>query len=90
MKNIYIVRGFCGEYSDRSEWTVCAYESREGAEAHALAAQAAGNSVESRTDRDNFKNPHDDYFRTDYTGTEYHVEEVLLWEIGDVKDGGES
>ena len=32
---IYIVRGPTGEYSDRSEWVVCAYPNKRDAEKHA-------------------------------------------------------
>lgn len=35
---VWLVIGTCGEYSDRKEWVVAAYFSRELAEAHADAA----------------------------------------------------
>jgi hypothetical protein len=36
---IYLVIGYTGEYSAHSEWVVCAYRSKEMAEAHATGAR---------------------------------------------------
>jgi len=36
---IYIVHGTCGEYSDRTEWSVCAYDEEHLARAHVEAAE---------------------------------------------------
>jgi len=35
IRTIYVVSGTCGEYSDRSEWTVKAFTTRESANAFA-------------------------------------------------------
>lgn len=38
MKPIYVVMGHTGEYSDRREWPVCGYKTKEMAEEHAFQA----------------------------------------------------
>ena len=37
---IYVVNGSCGEYSDRIQWLICAYESEHLAKAHVDGAAA--------------------------------------------------
>lgn len=85
MKQIYLVHGFCGEYSDRAEWTVCAYTDKDEAQAHAERATKAckGSKNWGWERRSKFKNPYDANFRTDYTGTSYHIEAITLWEPDD-------
>lgn len=77
---IYVVFGVTGEYSDRSEWPVCWYESRPEAEAHAKAARRYALEIAASDDYDlRFKegaNPFDPHMRIYYTGTDYSVAEV--------------
>ena len=47
---IYLVTGEMGEYSDRMEWLVCAYASRELAEKHMRAANAWIEDTKSKYD----------------------------------------
>ena len=85
---IYIVHGTTGEYSDRTEWIVCAYIKKEDAERHVLAAQAhCPNSEEAykayfNQFRDGGRvmltNPYDKKFHMDYTGTGYYLTETEL------------
>lgn len=78
--NIYVVIGSCGEYSDRRKWIVCWYPTKEEADAHAAAAAAESAAIAPRHRYSGQYGagamPHDPYWQTDYTGTEYHVEMV--------------
>lgn len=47
-KNIWIVYGESGEYSDHMEWPVCAYYSEKKAEEHAKNAQATANQLQRK------------------------------------------
>lgn len=85
MKKIYLVRGFTGEYSDARDWTVCAYDNKEDAEEHAKRAGEACKNFKYDCLKKP-KNKYDPYFGMDYTGTEYHIEEVLLWEASDFEE----
>lgn len=78
MKKIYLVRGRTGEYSDSCEWYVCAYESKESADAHAeaLGKQTAHSDQWSWEKRFAFKTSLDRGFQCDYNGTSYEVVEV--------------
>lgn len=82
MSKIWIVKGRCGEYSDKTEWVVAWYESEESANAHAKEATAwAKENGEAWRDAqfgdgDEPRSPFDPYFDTDYTGTDYIVEWV--------------
>lgn len=44
-KVVYVVRGSVGEYSDREEFPVCAYEDEDTAKSHAVAAEAHARAV---------------------------------------------
>lgn len=44
---IYIVMGTTGEYSDRSEWPVVAYQDEAMAQAHVLAATAEASRIQA-------------------------------------------
>lgn len=48
LTEIHVVVGVEGEYSDRSEWEVCAYPSRELADEHAMRATEAGAEVAAK------------------------------------------
>lgn len=79
---IWIVEGTTGEYSDRTDWMVCAYTSQEKAEEHA--SKAVHRAVEiqkarpSRYDSPKGVNEFDPDMRMDYTGTEYYTVECEL------------
>lgn len=79
---IWIVEGTTGEYSDRFDWTVCAYTSKEKAEQHARDAmqRAMEISKSRRTRYDTPKgiNEFDPNMQMDYTGTEYYTVETEL------------
>jgi hypothetical protein len=80
---IYIVQGTTGEYSDRTDWIVCAYISRELAEERASKAMRRATELK-RTEWEYsgtiMQNEFDANMRMDYTGTEYTVEETELIE----------
>jgi len=78
---IYIVQGTSGEYSDRSDWLVCAYTSKKSAEEHAHKAMLR--AVEIHKSSPGFfsrskENEFDPDMQMDYTGTEYTVLETNL------------
>lgn len=81
---IYLVEGSTGEYSDASDWIVCAYKSKEKAEEHAGNAERRAKELadtrESRYHVHAGSNEFDLHMRMDYTGTWYHVIEVELIE----------
>lgn len=82
MKNIWLVIGECGEYSDFMGWNVASYTKECDANAHADAAQKHADSL-PKNDWDrhaDMGNPHDPQYRSDYTGTKYRVEMVELRE----------
>jgi hypothetical protein len=58
-ETVYIVFAWTGEYSDRSEWLVCWYESESEARAHARAAKLVGTTG---------PNPLDPKMQEDYAG----------------------
>lgn len=80
---IWLVTGSTGEYSDRMEWTVCAYFSEKLAKEHAENAQAKANLL-----RQQYLHPWDipkganefdpTSFSMDYTGTRYEWSMVEL------------
>lgn len=75
----YAVMGSTGEYSDRSDWMVCAYTDESLARAHAERAEYVARAiyVQIKATRGSFcdekKNPHDPKMEMDYTGTSYTV-----------------
>lgn len=91
---IYIVVGYTGEFSDRTEWNVAAYTSRDKAEAHAKGAtqylvpangafgmpSAKFGVKASYNQRDHLQSVWDPNCRMNYTGTDYYVNEVELRE----------
>jgi len=82
--NVFIVYGTTGEYSDRSEWAVCAYPKREDADKHADQAKLwdhkNGREWASLPYDKREKNPYDPEYTRDYTGTDYYVLECELKE----------
>ena len=83
-RQIWVVYGQTGEYSDHSEWTVAAYTTEEEANKHARLAtewyKAAGATELRRDYEGKSKNPHDPFMRVDYTGTEWGVYPCILRE----------
>ena len=89
---IWIVEGSTGEYSDRTEWAVCAYKSEGNAQAKVLELEALISSFTGRKqdgpdewlDRDKRaecmrEHPHGDpHYQEDYTGTAYTCYPVEL------------
>lgn len=87
---IYIVQGTTGEYSDRTDWIVCAFKDKKAADQRARKAMQRGKEIEKEKEalrsqgeeywefKEDGKNEFDAKFMMDYTGTEYHVEETEL------------
>ncbi len=80
---IYIVEGSTGEYSDRSEWVVCAFRSKEKAEelaskATLRAKELQGENWRYQSTEDRGINEFDLEMNMDYTGTDYYVIETEL------------
>ena len=83
---IWVVFGSTGEYSDRSEWMVAGYTTKEAAEQHRDACRKwydDNGGVELRHTywRDNAqKNPLDPDMSVDYTGTAWDVFPLTLYD----------
>lgn len=87
---VYVLFGVTGEYSDRSEWCVRAYEDKEVAEAESARLNAIATDIFKShhkyggAGRDQAiaerLTPHDANAGMDYTGTHYSVEAVPLVE----------
>jgi hypothetical protein len=89
---IWIVHGSAGEYSDRGEWVVDAWPSKEAAEARIAALEALllehgykhgepdWNDWQGReAARERFREVSGDaHFSTDYTGTRYFLSSCEL------------
>lgn len=87
MMKIYIVQGSAGEYSERTEWLVCAYKNKEIAQIHAEEAQKEAATIETITDR--YEDERDEAIKAavwdkemqfGYTGTRYFVSEIDVLE----------
>lgn len=75
---IYVVMGYCGEYSDRSDWPLVAFTDEEMAKQRVLAATRRAAELEATKPKDwmehreHFKqNEFDQDMQNDYTGTTY-------------------
>jgi len=86
-KEIYVVIGATGEYSDRTEWLVAAYENENAAKEHVLKATEKAkewevlrkDTDESWASWDKDWNPWDKVAQyMDYTGTNYYFNSVIL------------
>ena len=80
---IWVVEGTTGEYSDRNDWSVCAYMDQQKAEDHArfamLRAMEIQKSKKNRYDSvDLTQNEFDPKMQMDYNGTSYYTCEVEL------------
>jgi hypothetical protein len=83
--DIFIVMGTTGEYSDRSEWPVIAYQDESLANRHVYLATGKANEIyglmiDNINDDDLPENPYDPNMKMDYTGTNYFVYKTYLWE----------
>ena len=80
--------GTTGEYSDRTEWPVIAFEDKELAKQQVYFASIRANEIYNQMINDiNFdlddnknKNSYDPNMKMDYTGTSYFIYETTLWE----------
>lgn len=80
-KNIYVVFGTAGEYSDRREWPIIAHTDIEKARelvVNATKAAAELYAKHGEYDIPEGSNPYDPKMDTDYTGTSYFYHEVEL------------
>ena len=84
MKQIYIVIGNTGEYSDFRQWNVCAYMSEKSARARVTELDMLMKSIGAKWDQDGcveaMRNNErgDRSFEIDYTGTTYYYNVVEL------------
>lgn len=81
LEYLWIVTGSTGEYSDRCEWTVCAYRTYEEAEKHQQLAQAEADRIENTGKDHHFypePNKYDSRMQMDYSGTSYGYEMIEL------------
>jgi hypothetical protein len=89
-RTIWVVIGSTGEYSDSTNWLVCAYEDEASATRHADAAMIRAREFFKMNDR--FSDRKTEAIRAfmgdldpvgehmDYTGTDYYVDQVNLRE----------
>lgn len=89
VRMIYVVVGETGEYSDRTEWLVAAFDTEEAAKARVIKATDRARELEQWTDLDDQPcrysdaadkptNQYDTKMRMAYTGTVYHYSAVPL------------
>ncbi len=85
----WVVIGSTGEYEDFHEWNVVVYTNKAVAEKHMkLANKEAKNPKYVKDDMQ--KNPYDEQFHMDYTGTSYDIEELEISDIKTVEEFTES
>ncbi len=78
-EDVWLVQGSTGEYSDHTEWVVCAYTNEEQACEHVLLAQEWCNEHHTERYTDVGKqNTYDHSCQIDYTGTRYCATKVML------------
>jgi len=81
---VHVVMGSTGEYSDRTQWAVCAYQDKMRADQHADLAKIEAHKMEkARTSRYSVvegKNMYDPHMQMSYTGTDYYVISVDLFD----------
>lgn len=74
---VWVVSGWCGEYSDHRVWTVAAYLDKAEALRHAEKAKARADEIQDRRHEwpkiPENSNEWDPNGSQDYTGTEYGV-----------------
>lgn len=90
MAKVYLVVGSTGEYSDHTQWTVCAYGDAEQAELHVAALRKAVEGLkghwrhedeedEGEVKAEAIRRTLDPSCDVDCTGVFYEVHEVDLW-----------
>jgi hypothetical protein len=88
-KTIYVVIGSTGEYSDRTEWLVIAFDSEDRAKQHVLSATARARELEQWVDaddepwryseaKDKPTNEYDPEMKMQSMGTSYYYAPSLL------------
>jgi len=90
---VWVVVGETGEYSDYSEWNVAAFTEEEQAEAFKDACKREVERIKKPGDgyprvREGFKHAYDTQFHMDYTGTDYRVEMVQVFDSFTPNDKG--
>lgn len=89
MTTIYVVTGNTGEYSDYTDWIVCAYNSEDAAKARVIELETLMKTLgavtdaawDKRREAEDAMRKHehgDQSFSMDYTGTRYGYEPVRL------------
>jgi hypothetical protein len=82
MKNVFVVMGTTGEYSDRNEWAVMAYLDEDKAQEHVVNADRRAKELFA-THQDCYSiergaNEFDPDMSMSYTGTSYFIYKVPL------------
>lgn len=81
-RTIYVVVGTTGEYSDRSEWLVCAFVKEQDAKDLVVnasrRAQELAATRSSQYSIERAANEYDPKMEMDYTGTTYYYAPVEL------------
>lgn len=81
-KVVFVVSGTTGEYSDREEWAVCAYEDEALAKEHVLKAQQRGRELfdagQYSYSPDEPTSIYDPFIRISYTGVSYRYDPVQV------------
>lgn len=90
-KDIFVIIGQTGEYSDRDEWTVCYLDNEEQAKKYVELATRSAKEIEALCPNDNgcealtmYGNPYDADMQLDYTGTYYSYRKVPY--VSEVKE----
>ncbi len=82
MKNVFVVMGTTGEYSERNEWAVMAYLDEAAAQEHVVNADRRAKELfATRQDLYSIEkgaNEFDPDMSMDYTGTSYFIYTVPL------------
>lgn len=82
MKNVFVVMGSTGEYSDRLEWAVMAYLDEAAAQEHVINAERRAKEIFALRKGwrmpEGVKNEFDLNMDMDYTGTSYFIYTVPL------------
>lgn len=92
MKEIFVVIGSTGEYSDRSEWCVAAVETEDAAKRYVAALDVQYQSIPQHMRDDRWDHEDeikaimtlDPEFSMDYTGTRYHYHAVNYYGSAEV------
>lgn len=84
---VFVIMATSGEYSDRREWTVCAYTDREAAKAHVEAAERRDREIRALED-ERYDYPLFGGKRNEWDVRDPELDETRYWvEDVDVSDG---